>query len=106
VPSVIDGRGKLSDGAAVDSASASSVLPDAVSVSCGNTSTGASVSSRERVATRVPVTTTSFISSSASAAGESCAMSCGATASPSAAAMAARSVRVPKRFWFFIITPF
>ena len=64
VPSVIDGRGKLSEGATVDSASASSVVPCRSSVAAGSTSTGASESRRVRVATRVPVTTTSSMFSS------------------------------------------
>ena len=60
------GRGKFSEGAAVDKAWASSVVPCLLKASVGSTSTGAKVSRRERSATRVPVTTTSLMSSSLS----------------------------------------
>ncbi len=58
VPSVSAGRGKFSDGSAIDSACVISVLPEFFRVSAEMTSTGALVSSTVRLATRVPVTTT------------------------------------------------
>jgi len=59
VPSARPGRGKLNDGNAMDSAWFSSLIPAFCSDSPETTSTATAVSSDERSATRVPVTTTS-----------------------------------------------
>ena len=68
VPSARPGRGKFSEGRATDRACATSGTPTLRSVSALTTSTGATVSSAERFATRVPVTTTSASSATSSAA--------------------------------------
>lgn len=59
VPSTTVGRGKVSDGTLWARAAANSVVPRAWRVSAVTTSTGARVSSRERGAARLPVTTMS-----------------------------------------------
>jgi hypothetical protein len=81
VPSVIDGREKLIEGARLERPCASSVEPCWVSISSLITSTGETVSSRERPGVRVPVTTTWSSSS----------CSCGVAASWARAAWAERS---------------
>src|SRR5690349_2063194 len=85
----MDGRGKSSEGAAFDSAWASSVVACLCSDSADSTSTGDSDSSRVRSATRVPVTTTSSVVSSCGPA--SCEKA-GSASVPSAAATARRRV--------------
>ncbi|MNV15218.1 hypothetical protein D3C71_1059350 [compost metagenome] len=56
-----DGRAKLSDGTVWARAAANSVVPRLDRVSAVTTSTGARVSRRDRLGTRLPVTTMSSI---------------------------------------------
>ncbi|MNL28395.1 hypothetical protein D3C87_1500360 [compost metagenome] len=69
VPSVAEGRGKFRAGTEAASWAANSVVPRCSRVSAVTTSTGATVSRRERLATRVPVTT---MSSTAVGSAEAC----------------------------------
>ncbi|MNE11110.1 hypothetical protein D3C80_1038530 [compost metagenome] len=59
VPSLAEGRWKVSDGTVWARAAANSVVPRFCRVSAVTTSTGARVSRRERAGARVPVTTMS-----------------------------------------------
>ncbi|MNE55588.1 hypothetical protein D3C80_1504360 [compost metagenome] len=59
VPSTTEGRAKVSDGTVWARAAANSVVPRVDRVSAVTTSTGARVSRRERLGTRLPVTTMS-----------------------------------------------
>ncbi len=88
VPSVMAGRGKFSEGRAIDSAWFISVVPTFLRVSAEMMSTGAAVSSAVRFATRVPVTTTVVGSAWEAAAGPAGACSCACDAPANSEAMA------------------
>ncbi|MNE13572.1 hypothetical protein D3C80_1064120 [compost metagenome] len=71
VPSTTEGRAKVRDGTVWARAAANSVVPRVDRVSAVTTSTGARVSRRDRLGTRLPVTTMSSMEVASVSAGAS-----------------------------------